>query len=269
MRVQTDEWQQFIPGVRMHKGKKTLFYNGEIFYEGDAEDGHPLIYDWEERDSWEVVIVLPGVEVIPEWTFYYCENIETVIMADTVKRIEKSAFKECYNLEFAKLSKKLEIIGEYAFVICNSLTSIFIPPSCREIGDWAFCNCIKLLILGLPQHVQLGKCVFIRTALNEKSPLEVVNEEGYYDSDDDEEVEQWIKSINDGDAYALHRVCASFNPLSDIIYALVKRKGIQAMRMPNTIGITPSEYLEANTFADISEKEIINRFTVEMMGEVI
>lgn len=41
----------------------------------------PLIYNEEEKFSWEVVIVLPGVEVIPKWTFLRCEKLETVIIA--------------------------------------------------------------------------------------------------------------------------------------------------------------------------------------------
>ena len=40
------------------------------------------------------------------------------------------------------------------------------------------------------------------------------------------------------------------------------------MQMKNAIGITSSQYLAADMFADISEKEIINKFTLEMMGEV-
>ena len=78
MRVQTEEWQRFIPGVRMYQRKKTLFYNGEILY--DAQNGEPLIYSWEERQTWKAVIVLPGVEVIPEDIFHECKNIETIIV---------------------------------------------------------------------------------------------------------------------------------------------------------------------------------------------
>ncbi|GFH49985.1 predicted protein [Chaetoceros tenuissimus] len=90
MRVQTEEWQRFIPGIRMYEGKKTLFYNGEILYHVDNDE--PLIYNWEERESWEVIIVLPGVEEIPEDCLRECEQIDTVIMSDSVIRIEGWAF---------------------------------------------------------------------------------------------------------------------------------------------------------------------------------
>ena len=116
MRVQTEEWRRFIPGVRMYKGKKTLFYNGEKVF--DVENREYLIYDEEEQESWEVLIVLPGVEVIPAENFSSCEKLETVIMSDTVRRIERSAFYYCHDLFFVRLSRNLEYIGVHAFQEC-------------------------------------------------------------------------------------------------------------------------------------------------------
>ena len=97
IRVQMEEWHTFMPGIRMYKGKKTYFYNGEILR--DEETGEFLIYDWKERYSWEVIIVLPGVVVIPYGTFTYCTNVETVIESDSVKRIEKLAFSNLSNCQ--------------------------------------------------------------------------------------------------------------------------------------------------------------------------
>jgi hypothetical protein len=64
-------------GVHMFRGKKTYFYNGEELW--DDENDEYLIYDLFERESWEVFIILPGVEVIPECTFSNCFNVKTVI----------------------------------------------------------------------------------------------------------------------------------------------------------------------------------------------
>ena len=128
------EWEEIVeegPGVRNYRGKRTLFYNGEKLYDEDIHEY--LVQDREERWSWEVIIILPGVEVIPRSTFVLCWMVETVIMADTVKRIEYGSFKGCSRLEFVKLSRSLEYIGEWAFEDCKSLTSIFIPPSCTMI----------------------------------------------------------------------------------------------------------------------------------------
>lgn len=248
----------------MYKGKKTFFYNGEKLWEGYGLNGNPLVYDHEERQSWEVIIVLPGVEVIPEYSFNECMNLKIIIMNDAVKRIEVGGFDGCSSLSFVNLSRNLEYIGSYAFSHCCSLTSIFIPPSCIEIDNKAFWGCKSLIILGMPEHVELGEEVFKCTALISQSPFEI-DEYGGYDSDHEEEADEWIKSINNDVACTLHRVCSSYNHLAEAIHTLVKQKGIEAMRIQNTIGITSSQYLEGNTFVDISEKEIINRYILDMM----
>ena len=197
----------------MYRGKMTYFYNGEVLFDNDEY----LIYTEEERDKWEVIIVLPGVEVIPEDTFIECENVKTVVMADTVRRIARWAFTGCESLMFVKLSRNLEYIGYEAFAMCVSLTSIFIPPSCREIGESAFYGCKSLLIIAVPQPVELGEGVFQSTALITKSTFEL-DSDNIYNDDDEEEVVRWVKSINNADALALHRTCSSFNSLPEIIH---------------------------------------------------
>ncbi|GFH47132.1 leucine-rich repeat domain-containing protein [Chaetoceros tenuissimus] len=266
------EWDKIValgPGVRNYRGKKTLFYNGEKLYEGDWYDGELLIYDYKERQSWEVIIVLPGVEVIPEYTFYYCRNIKVVIMTDSVQRIEESAFQGCKSLDFVRLSRNLEYIGITVFFGCYSLTSIYIPPSCREIDNEAFHGCRKLIILSIPPHTQLGYNVIADTALIKISTFET-NEHGYYDSvSDTTEVNAWIKSINDSDGLALHRICSSDNPDREQVYGYMKDHGVRAMKLPNSIGITPSQYLAANPYSEIDEVGLIKRYVLERMGEVV
>ena len=259
------EWAENValgPGVRMFRGKKTLFWNGEELWEGGLY-GHPIIYNKEERDSWEVIIVLPGVEIIPAYIFL-CLNVETVIMADTVKRIEEFAFDSCSSLKFVKLSRSLEYIGFAAFRHCTSLTSIFIPPSCQEIRTSAFYDCKKLIILSIPQYTQLGEDVIARTALIQASHFE---EDEYKNH---EQVNEWIKNINSYyEEYALHKACSAFNPQAESIYAIVKRVGIQAFQEPNSIGITPAQYLDANYFAQVDQTKIINRYILDLMGEIV
>ncbi|GFH56886.1 hypothetical protein CTEN210_13362 [Chaetoceros tenuissimus] len=189
-------------------------------------------------------------------------------MSDTVRRIETDAFAQCFDLKFVKLSRNLESIGWRAFWSCESLTSIFIPPSCRFIGREAFCDCKQLLILNISQNIRVGGLVFQNTALIKRSPIET-DEDGEYEEDDDEEAVHWVKSMNNEESYALHRACASYNPLAEIIHALVNEHGIKAMRMTNAIGITPSQYLEANTFTTTSEKEIVNKYILDTMGVII
>ncbi|GFH50160.1 hypothetical protein CTEN210_06636 [Chaetoceros tenuissimus] len=254
MRVQNEEWRRFIPGSRMCQGKKTLFYNGEKLWE-EVEDGGEiryLIYDEEEQRSWEMIIVLPGVEEIPWQTFATLSKIETVIMSDSLKRIKNEAFVGCVNLSFVKLSRNLEFIGESAFEDCKYLSSIFIPPSCTKISDLAFLGCKKLIIMNVPQHSRLGWNTIEETSLFDDSPLE---KSSRYDEDDIDKVNRWVKSFNKGREFSLHRLCCStyedeIFPIQEQIYEAVKEHGPKVLQKENKIGITPLKYLEENPYLE-------------------
>ncbi|GFH61969.1 hypothetical protein CTEN210_18445 [Chaetoceros tenuissimus] len=249
------EWEEFTrqgPGVRMYKGKKTLFWNGQELY---ITKSSPL----------EVIIVLPGVEVIPKWTFCACINAKTVIMTDSVRRIEDWAFHRCISLEFITLSRNLEYIGQSAFVKCESLTSIFIPPSCREIDFGAFWGCKKLIIFDVPQHTQfLGGSVLLDTALIHASPFVHAQDRDFRQWD---EVKAWIKDINrDSEDYSLHRLCCSDYPDFEQVYAFVKDNGLEVMKNLNNIGVSPYQYLAANPYVDFEAQTLINRYILEKMN---
>ncbi|GFH44715.1 leucine-rich repeat domain-containing protein [Chaetoceros tenuissimus] len=265
MRVQTEEWRRFIPGVRMYRGKKTLFWNGEKLW--DDENGEYLVYDEQGRISWEVIIVLPGVELIPRNTFSSCEKIETVIMSDeSVRRIETLAFYDCTSLSYVRLSRNLEFIGLEAFFCCDSLPSIFIPPSCREIVECAFEHCLKLIIFSVSRHTELDDNVIAKTELIEASPFTTDNI-GFYDNND--EVNEWIKNRHADNQFSLHRACSSYNPLDVVIFDIVKREGLKAFKKSDSVGVTPSQYLSENPFAEVEEQKMIKRYILDMMGEVI
>ncbi|GFH61584.1 leucine-rich repeat domain-containing protein [Chaetoceros tenuissimus] len=257
MRIQTEEWRKFIPGIRMYKGKKTLFYNGEILW--DPNDwSKPLVR--EKFQAIKDIIVLPGVEIISTNAFDCCkERIETVIMADTVTRIEQGSFYEFKKLVFVKLSRNIDYIGSSAFRGCLSLKSFFVPPSCREIGDCAFKRCFNLLIFNLHQHTSLRIWALVDTSLVTNS----ASDEEYRITGDIRSI-PWVKSINNDDEYGLHRLCSSMDPSEDEIYQMICEKGgLHAMAKKNCIGISPSEYLASNPYADVDEMKLIKRFALK------
>ena len=256
----------------MYKGKKTLFYNGEELwgeYDGSVEEVDPFIYDWEERYSWEAIIVLPGVEEIPHRTFRYCVNVKTVVMSDSVEWIGPFAFSVCLRLVFVKLSRNLQYMSAHAFQNCESLPSIFIPPSCGEIEDNAIISCHKLIIFNVPQHTHLGEGVIEDTALIKASPFEVDEDEEF---NDHYEVNQWVKNINTGREYSLHRICCSTYenedlPISESVYETVKEQGPQILQAKNKIGITPLKYLKENPYLEnLDEMKLLKRYIAEKMG---
>ena len=254
------------PGVHNFRGKKTLLYNGEMIWEGD-NNGRPLIYNWEERNSWKVVIILPGVKVIPEGIFFCCENLKMVVMADTVTRIEVGAFCACKNLEFIKLSTRLEYLGAFAFQFCKSLTSIYIPPSCREIGREAFYENENLIIMSVSRHTQLGEYVIAATALIKASPFKL-NPWAYYKREINSQVNEWIKNLNQAEEFALHRECASYIPSENKIYRIIKEQGLPSLHIKNQIGVTAFDYLQQNPYVnfEVDQQKLINRLVLELMG---
>ena len=46
--------------------------------------------------------------------------------------------------------------------------------------------------------------------------------------------------------YELHHACSSFNPLEEIIYRIVRRKGLGSFKKMNELYKTPLDYLEEN-----------------------
>ncbi|GFH57220.1 hypothetical protein CTEN210_13696 [Chaetoceros tenuissimus] len=256
-KISTEEWNEIVnkgQGVHLYKGKRTYFYNG----------GLPTI-SVQESCKIELIIILPGVEIIPRNTFVDFKIRKTVILSDTVRRIEEWAFADCCTLAYIKLSRNLEFIGEFAFHCCKSLTSIFIPPSCIEIGRWAFFHCEELIIFHVPQHTQLGRFVIGLTALFEASPFEP-EEHGNQEYHD--EVNAWIKNINNNQDYELHRACASFNPDQNVLLAIVQQQDLSLFKKTNEIGITPARYLSENPFANIDQQEIIKTDIFDKMGEI-
>ncbi|GFH61924.1 hypothetical protein CTEN210_18400 [Chaetoceros tenuissimus] len=263
-------------------GLLTLFYDGSkpLFNDElndewwDAHQQHTTKDDWEEwnlseecreywreRLTWQQIIIEEGVTEIPEMTFVKCYNIKRVIFANTVIRIEEYAFLTCRSLVFCKFPINLEYIGEFAFFECD-LYSVFTPPSCREICQRAFWNCKNLSILNVPQETQLGRCIISGTALAKSSPFQPnANSRG------NDDMNTWIKTMNHGEAFALHRACSSFQPLKQVLYNIIEEKGLKAFKEKNSAGITPSQYLNENPYSELTEKEIIHDYVMKLMGE--
>ena len=90
-------------------------------------------------------LVIPEeVTVIPDYAFYYCDDITSVSLPEGVTSIGSSAFSKCTSLTSANLSEGVTSIGSYAFQYCTSLTSISLPESITSIDLYAFEKCSNL-----------------------------------------------------------------------------------------------------------------------------
>jgi hypothetical protein len=189
--------------------------------------------------------------------------------ADTVIRIEDGAFSSCKSLISIELPINIEVIEHYAFCQCD-LVSVFIPPRCREIGNAAFHSNQNLTIFNVPQQTELGYRVVIHTKIFRESPFykqAIDNDDDIYDYGWNDNIPHWIKNINNDEEYTLHRACSSFQPLDEIIYSIIETRGIGAFAKKNEMGITPSQYLRENPYADIKEMDVIRGYyVIKMMG---
>lgn len=265
-------------------GLVTLFYDGSViynwklhdewvyeFYNHDKNDDNWESWNlsveckryWKERQSWQQIIIEEGVTEIPYYTFKRCKSIRRVIFSNTVVRIVEWAFHGCFSLSFIKWSINIEVIEDGAFGGCD-LISVFIPPRCREIKDLAFVSNKNLIIFSSPRDTALGDSIIARTKLIENSSPFELTRYGYYHGQT-EEVNNWLKNVNSGEQYSLHRACSSFQPLKEVILAIVKAKGIGAFQVKNEAGITPSQYLKENPYADVEEMDIVREYIATMM----
>ena len=229
-----------------------------------------------ERLSWEQIVVMEGVTEIPERTFRNCKNIKRVIFANTVVRIRLDAFAHCTGLVYVKWSINMEYIGGDAFNDCN-LSSAFIPPRCREIRDRAFQANKNLSIFHVPQDTELGRDILPCTAIARASclypipdPMRVKRPRTSPDAElaRSNNMNQWLKNMNNDDTCALHRACTSYQPLKEVIHTIIQEKGLKAFRQENDAGITPSQYSKENPYSALPEKEIIREYLMKAMGEV-
>ena len=83
------------------------------------------------------------------------------------------------------------------------------------------------------------------------------------------EVNEWIRNRHTNNQFSLHRACASYNPLEEVIFNIVQREGIGAFNKPDSVGVTPSQYLSQNPFTEIKEQKIMKRYILAMTGGIV
>lgn len=216
---------------------------------------------WDERQTWQQVIIEEGVTVIPYATFERCKNVERVIFANTVIRIEEAAFYKCNGLVYIKLSISLLYIGEFAFEECD-LSNVFIPPRCTTIGSGAFADNKNLLIFNVLHRIEIQRCVLLHTKLISFQS----SRDSFRDRVNNLPITDFVMNVNGLEKYALHRACCSFEPSVNDIVVILQEKGLGALKEQNKIGITPLQYLKENPYTDITEKEIIELYTKNLLG---
>ena len=73
--------------------------------------------------------------------------------------------------------------------------------------------------------------------------------------------------MNHDKTFTLHRACASFQPLKQVVYSIIQERALKAFKETNSARITPSQYLKENPYTELTEMEIIHDYLMTLMGE--
>ena len=90
-----------------------------------------------------------GLQSIPEYAFFDCNDLEAILLPQSVTAVGKFAFFHCRSLRYIPLAS-LESIAEYAFHSCDSLTVLSLGEKLTSIGLGAFEGCDALRRMTLP-----------------------------------------------------------------------------------------------------------------------
>ena len=105
-------------------------------------------------------------DVIGDFMFFNCVNLQHMVLPDDVTAIGSSAFEGCSSLISIDIPAGVASIGDGAFYECYVLASIPIPAGVTSIGSYAFYFCNSLTSINIPDGVTtIGKSAFENCAL--------------------------------------------------------------------------------------------------------
>lgn len=106
------------------------------------------------REKTNTTYIIPEqVEIIGDYAFQFCSNLEKIEMSNNIIGVNPGAFSDCSNLKEIKLSENLEEISNAMFAYCTKLKELNLPSSIKKIGGAAFCQCKELETIFIPNSV--------------------------------------------------------------------------------------------------------------------
>lgn len=92
----------------------------------------------------EVVDLPETLEKILDYTFSYCEKLQSIHFPSSLKSIGKRAFQHCTSLDDLLLPEGLSSFNNECFRLCTSLKRVYFPKSLVGMGENAFTDCTDL-----------------------------------------------------------------------------------------------------------------------------
>ena len=103
----------------------TLNFLGE--YDGDTVNNKKVTHIFGDTLPTSLkTIYLNNIDIIPEYYFENCKDLEKIIMIDTIE-IHDYAFNNCRSIKEIVLPNTLQVIGKYLFRGCINLEKLSIP----------------------------------------------------------------------------------------------------------------------------------------------
>ena len=128
-----------------------------------------------------------GSEMLSEYAFNMCSNLEEIELSDKITSIPKYAFKDtaiskivlkntitsvanyafqyCYSLRNVQFNNASTSLGENAFYYCKRLSKIVLPANITSIATNSFYECDNLRFIEMPDNITtIGKNAFYQCA---------------------------------------------------------------------------------------------------------
>jgi len=123
-------------------------------------------------DESDVVIpnYIDGIPVkkIGMLSFSKCQNITSLVVSENVELIDEYAFSSCLNLETVEIKSVSLKIGYQAFLGCKALKNLTLCEGVHTLDSQAFSSCTSLDVVHIPSTLnEWGANVFSGIAIKE------------------------------------------------------------------------------------------------------
>ena len=174
--------------TNIHLASISSWFNIEFYKGTNEESSHPLRCNKKQKNLYlgegliTNLVVPEGVTAIPDYAFYYCDDITSISLPESLTNIGTNAFDQCSSLtdiHLASIASWLNIEfykgtnDQYAHPLrCNSkqknlyldeelITDLVVPEEVTAILDYAFYYCDDITSVSLPESLtSIGSYAF-------------------------------------------------------------------------------------------------------------
>ncbi|NLD26974.1 MAG: leucine-rich repeat protein, partial [Acholeplasmataceae bacterium] len=151
-------WEGFAYFVENNQVRIIRGNNQEVANIPETIEGYPVKtigYYTFANQKVKTVSLPENLDVIEDYAFYNCTDLEVISLPERLDSIGKSAFAYCEALESITLPDNLTIISESLFRHCSELQNVVLPQYLEKISIYAFTECTSITDLSLSTSVYL------------------------------------------------------------------------------------------------------------------